>query len=193
MDYIIRTANENEKSQVAQVFAKSFEKDFALLANGVDNVAKIFENGVNVSRVLVAEQNGKLVGAIGCGDSSNRPFHVTKKDCKKHLGFLRAFMAFAVFFEEFVKPFPRPANVGYIDFLGVLEEARGQGIAKALLAKAVEHFPQYDEFILDVTDANTTAIKLYENFGYVEYERIHSKWAKYGAGFKEKVWMRYKK
>ena len=193
MDYIIRVANENEKSQVAEVFAKSFKEDFAVLANGVDNVAKIFENGVNVPRILVAEQNGKLVGALGCGDCSNRAFHVTKKDCKKHLGFLRAYLAHAVFSEEFVKPLPHPANVGYIDFLGVLKEARGQGIAKALLAKVVEHFPQYDEFILDVTDVNTTAIKLYEKAGYVEYKREHSKWAKYGAGFKEKVWMRYTK
>ena len=193
MDYIIRRANENEKNQVAEVFAKSFAEDFAVLANGVDNVAKIFENGVNVSRILVAEQNGKLVGAIGCGDCSNRAFYVTKKDCRIYLSFFRAFLASAVFSEEFVKPFPHPANVGYIDFLGVLEEARGQGIAKALLARVVEHFPQYDEFILDVTDVNTIAIKLYENVGYVEYERIRSKWAKYGAGFKDKVWMRYTK
>ena len=193
MDYIIRIANENEKSQIAEVFAKSFEADFAVLANGVDNVAKIFENGVNPSRILVAEQNGRLVGALGCGDCSDRPFHVTKKDCKKYLGFFRALLAHAVFTEEFVKPFPHPPNVAYIDFLGVLEEARGQGIAKALLAKVVEYFPQYDEFILDVTDVNTTAIKLYEKVGYVEYEREHSRWAKYGAGFKEKVWMRYTK
>ena len=193
MEYIIRMANETEKSQVAEVFAKSFEQDFALLANGVDNVAKIFENGVNVSRILVAEQDGKLVGAIGCGDCTNRAFHVTKKDCRKNLGFFRAFLAHAVFSEEFVKPFPHPANVGYIDFLGVLKEARGQGIGKALLSKVIEQFPQYDEFILNVTDVNTAAIKLYENVGYVEYERIHSKWAKYGAGFKEKVWMRYTK
>ena len=101
-------------------------------------------------------------------------------------------IAFMVFTEEFLHPLTSPINIGYIDILGVLEEARRQGIAKAMLEKVVEYNPGYDELILNTTDINLAAIKLYENFGFVEYERKPYKWAKQ-AGFKEKIWMKYAK
>ena len=159
----------------------------------MDSIANAFEPGVNTECFLVAEQNNEIVGIISCVDSTtNRAFNITAKNCRKHLGFIRGTLAFGVFYEEFMKPITFPKTAGYIDCVGVLEEARGQGIARALLEKAVEQNPQYSEIILDVTENNGTAIQVYEKFGFVEYERVPYKFAKH-APFDEKVWMRYTK
>ena len=192
MEYIVRRAKESEKYQIALTIAHSFKNDFSNFAKNIDNMAKVFESGVDIPRFVVAEKNSKIVGIIGRGDCNGRALNVSKKACRKHLGFIRGSIAFMVFKEEFMQPLICPATTGYIDLVGVLEEARGQGIAKAMLRKTVEYNPEYAEFILNVTDINTGAIKLYEGFGFAEFERKPYKWAKQ-AGFKEKIWMRYTK
>lgn len=192
MEYSIRKAEKSEKPQIARTIAYSFEKDFSGMAKDKDmaSVAKVLENGVDTNRFLVAEQGGKIVGVTGCDDCTGKALSVSKKDCRKHLGFFRGFIAFKVFAEEFMKPFTYPETTGCVAVVGVLEEARGQGIAKAMLKETVAHNPQYFEFILNVTDVNATAIKLYEKFGFIEFERIPYKWAKQ-AGFNAKIWMKY--
>ena len=192
MRYLIRKANEGDKHQIAHTIVYSLEDNFTGLSKSKDNLIKVFENGIDTQRFIVADLNGKIVGITGCADCSGRAMIINKKMCRKNLGFFRGMIAFMVFTEEFLYPLTTPINIGYIDILGVLEEARRQGIAKAMLEKVVEYNPGYNELILNTTDINLAAIKLYENFGFVEYERKPYKWAKQ-AGFKEKIWMRYTK
>lgn len=189
-NYTIRKAKESDKSQIAHVIAYSFEKDFSGFANDMSLIAKVFEKGIDFNRFLVAEQDNKIVGVAGCADCTGRALSINKKDCRKYLGFIRGSIAFMVFKEEFMLPLLYPVNIGNCDIIGVLKEARNQGIGKALLEKMIEYNSDYSEFIINVIDINKTAIKIYENFGFKEFERIPYKWAKQ-SGFKEKIWMRY--
>jgi len=190
LEHNIRKARENEKLRIAQTIAYSFEKDFSGLAKDMECIAKVLENGLDTSRFLVAEQDGKIVGVIACSDCTGRALNITKKDCKNHLGFIRGFIAFQVFYEEFLKPLTYPQTTCYMEVLGVLKEARGQGIGKAMLEKIITVNSGYSEYILNVVENNINAIRIYENFGFVEYERIPYKWAKQ-SGIKAKIWMRY--
>ena len=56
--------------------------------------------------------------------------------------------------------------------LGVLQKARGKGVAKELLKEIINYNPQYNEFILDVDSINASAIKSYTDFGFTEFKRI---------------------
>ena len=190
MKFLIRKANEDDKHQIAHTIVYALEDNFVGLSKSKDSLIKVFENRINTQRFIVADLDGKIVGITGCADCSGRAMTMSKKVCRKNLGFFRGMIAFMVFTEEFLYPLTSPINIGYTDILGVLEEARRQGIAKAMLEKVVEL--GYDELILNTTDINLAAIKLYENFGFVEYERKPYKWAKQ-AGFKEKIWMKYSK
>ena len=190
MEYRIRKAKESEKLQIARTIAHSFEDDFFSLTKDTDRVAKVFENGLDANRFLVAEQADKIIGIICCENCTDRVLRMSRINCIRHFGFIRGYIAFKVFAEEFMEPLAYPPTTGRIAIVGVLEEARGQGVAKAMLKEIIAHNPQYSEFILDVTDINATAIKLYEKFGFVEYDRIPYKWAKQ-AGFNAKIWMKY--
>ena len=186
----VRKTNEGDNVQIARTIAYSFKDDFIGLTKDMALIAKILENGVDTTRFLVAEQNGKIIGIAGCADCDGRAVTPVKKDCRKQLGFIRGSIAYMVFREEFINPLKFPQSTGIIDIVGVLEEARGNGIAKAMLEKTVEINQRYSEFVLNVKDNNAPAIKVYEKFGFKEYERVPYKWAKQ-AGFKEKVWMKY--
>ena len=190
MDFSIRKANDRDKMNIARTIALSFKKDFSGLSKDLERIARVLENGVDPTRFLISELGGNIVGISGCSDYKVRAVTPTKSDCRKHLGLIRGFFAYQVFYEEFVKPINYPATTGYIEIVGVVPEARGKGIAKEMLNKSVELNHQYSEFVLNVTDINVTAIKLYEGFGFVEYERIPYKYAKQ-AGFNTKIYMKY--
>ena len=178
MDFSIRKANGDDKAQIARTLAYCFEQDFSGLTKDMERIARVLENGVDARRFIVAEYDSRIIGITGCADFTGRALSPTKKDCINHLGFIRGSIAYIVLYEESIKPLKCPATTGVIDFVSVLENARGKGVAKAMLDETVESNPQYSEFILNVKDNNDRAIGIYERFGFAEYERVPYKWAK---------------
>jgi len=192
MDYIVRKALSGDSQQIASAIAYSFEKDYSGFTKDMERLTKVLENGVDTNRFIVAELDGKVVGIVACADCTGRAVTPSKKDCRKHLGFIRGSIAFMVFKEEFIKSLTYPPTTGCIDLVGVIKEARGKGVARAMLKNAIDLNPQYNEFVLNVTDINSTAIKLYESFGFAEYERVPYRFAKQ-AGFNAKIYMKLTK
>ena len=190
MNFTVRKAKPTENLSITRTLAYAFEKDFSRLTKDMERVAKAFETGIATNRFIVAEQNGEIIGIAGCADCTGRVLNVSKRDSRKHFGLIRGTIAHMAFRGEFMNQLDFPPTTGVIDFVGVLPKSRGQGVATALLEKVVESNPKYTEFVLNVKDNNYSAIRVYERFGFVEYERVPYKWAKQ-VGFKELVWMRY--
>jgi len=172
MDYIVRKARESDNSNIAQTLVHSFEKVLSALTKNMAAMAKVFEKGIVIERFYVAEQNEKIIGIIACADCTGRALRATKDDCKKHLGLIRGMIVFRVFRSELMRPHSYPATTGCIDVLGVLPQARGKGVAKEMLKTIIENNPQYTEFVLDVDSINTSAIKSYTDFGFIEFKRV---------------------
>ena len=116
MGYLIRKANEDDKYQIAHTIVYSLEDNFTGLSKNKDNLIKIFENGIDTQRFIVAEQNGQIVGITGCSDCTGRAMTMDKKTCRKNLGFFRGMIAFMVFTEEFLYPLTSPQNIGYSQY-----------------------------------------------------------------------------
>jgi len=171
MDYVVRKARESDNLNIAKTIAFSFEKIFSVFTKDMERMAKVFENGIAADRFYVAEQNEKIIGIVACGDSTGRVLKSTKDECKKHLGLIRGLLAFKIIRSELMRPHTYPATTGYIDVIGVLQQARGKGVAKELL-KAIVDNSKYNELVLDVDSDNTQAIKSYTDFGFVEYKRV---------------------
>lgn len=50
----------------------------------------------------------------------------------------------------------------------------------------------YEDYVLDVTDVNTAAIRYYSSLGFKEFKRVKEKHSKQ-KGFLTKIYMRYQK
>ena len=172
MDYVVRKACENDSYGIAKTLAYSFEKNLSILTKDIECIARIFDNGVNTDRFYVAEQNNEIIGVVACTDcKTGRALKSTKSDCIKHLGFIRGTIAFNYICADLMRPMPYPEMTGYIDVVGVLEKARGTGVAKEMLKTMIENNPQYDEFVLEADSKNVAAIKSYTDIGFVEFKR----------------------
>jgi ribosomal protein S18 acetylase RimI-like enzyme len=67
------------------------------------------------------------------------------------------------------------AGEGYIDFIGVDERYRRQGIGKLLLAAALHwmfSFSTIEKVELTVNATNTAAVRLYDGFGFQRGQRM---------------------
>jgi len=189
VDIVIKRAEEESRKSISRVIAYAFQKDFKALVNNMDKVAMAIESGIQIGRFFVAEQNGIIIGVIACTDCTGRAVIVNCADYKKHFGFIRGLIATKILTEEFMAPLQYPSNIGYIEFVAVNENVRGNGIAKKMLQGVIEE-TAYESYILDVTDINTYAIRCYQSFGFVEIDKVPVKHAKQ-KGFNSKIYMQY--
>jgi peptide alpha-N-acetyltransferase len=69
-----------------------------------------------------------------------------------------------------------PATLrGYIAMLAVSSEYRGQGIATALVKKAIDAMANRnaDEVVLETEETNIPAMRLYERLGFLRSKKLH--------------------
>ena len=93
--------------------------------------------------------------------------------------------------EEFESKLDYPVTTGYIEFVSVKKDYRRKGVATTLIKESLK-LSSYDDYVLDVTDINISAINCYNNLGFEEYKRVKEKHGKQ-KGFNEKIYMKYKK
>ncbi len=132
---------------------------------------------------------GEVAGTLAISDCSGRAAKADKSSLVKNFGFIKGIIGAVVLKEEFEKPLNYPITTGYIEFVAIRKNYRRQGIATALLKESML-LSNYQDFVLDVTDINSNAIKCYANLGFEEFERIPEKHAKQ-KGFNERIFMRY--
>ncbi|SCU94378.1 LANO_0E06590g1_1 [Lachancea nothofagi CBS 11611] len=75
---------------------------------------------------------------------------------------------------------------GYIGMLAVAQNFRRRGIAKQLVAVAIEKMQEIgcDEVMLETEVENTTALSLYEGFGFIRLKRMFRYYLNQGDAFK---------
>ena len=188
---IIRRATEADRNNVAFCIAEGFEKDFSILCKDNQKVASAIAVGLNIDRFYVADIDGEIAGVLAISDCTGRAAKADKASLKKHLGFIKGVIGAFVLKEEFEKTLEYPTTTGYIEFVAVRKEYRRQGIATVILQESML-LANYQEYVLDVTDINSNAIRCYTNIGFAEFERIAEKHGKQ-KGFNAKIYMRYRK
>lgn len=186
----IRKAVDADRKQIAYCIAEAFEKDFSALCKDVQIVADAIESGIHIQRFYVAvKKENAVIGALAVADCDGRGLLTDANSYKKHFGFVKGMIAYAVLKEEFEKQLQYPDTVGYIEFVCVLKRYQRKGITTKMLEYALNN-SDYIDYELDVTNINHGAIRCYEKFGFLEYKREKVKHAKQ-KGFEEKIFMRY--
>lgn len=68
-----------------------------------------------------------------------------------------------------------PTRRGYIAMLAVSSNFRGQGVATALVKKAIDAMAERnaDEVVLETEETNIPAMRLYERLGFLRSKKLH--------------------
>jgi ribosomal protein S18 acetylase RimI-like enzyme len=185
----IRKAKEPDRNKVALCIAEGFEKDFSVLCKDTQKVADAIAAGLDLERFYVADVKGNIAGVLAISDCNGRAARAEKVSLKKYFGFFKGTIGTFVLKEEFEKQLEYPVTTGYIEFVAVRKKYRRQGLATAMLRESML-LTNYQDFVLDVTDVNDSAIQCYTSIGFEEFKRIPEKHGKQ-KGFNEKIFMRY--
>ncbi|MCI9194486.1 MAG: GNAT family N-acetyltransferase [Angelakisella sp.] len=189
MEISVRKAGEDHRQEIARCIAEGFEKDFSVLCRDKERVAAAIAPGLEPGKFYIAEAGGTVVGTLAVSDRHGRAARVDRGAMRKHLGLLKGIIGTLVLREEFEVPLDYPPATGYLEFVTVRQAWRGKGIASRLVRESMA-LSGYRDFVLDVTDINTAAIRCYTRLGFREFKRVPEKHPKQ-KGFGAKVYMRY--
>lgn len=191
MNINIRQARENDRSEIALCIAEGFKKDFDVLCKNTHTVAAAISTGIQISKFYVAESENEVVGVVAVSDCNGRAAATDIASYKKNFGFIKGNIANLVLKEEFESPLDYPPTTGYIEFVAVRNAHQRKGIATSILRESMMQ-SSYEDYVLDVTDVNTAAIRCYSALGFKEFKRVKEKHGKQ-KGFSAKIYMRYQK
>lgn len=189
MNINIRNANENDRRNIALCIAEGFKKDFDVLCKNTHTVATAISTGIQISKFYVAESENEVVGVMAISDCNGRAVATDITSYKKNFGFIKGNIANLVLKEEFESSLDYPPTTGYIEFVAVRNTHQRRGVATSMLKESMLQ-SSYKEYVLDVTDVNTAAIRCYSTLGFKEFKRIKEKHSKQ-KGFSAKIYMRY--
>ena len=111
-----------------------------------------------------------------------------KQKLKKNFGFIKGSFAYSTMKKEFHTPLDYPDNTAYIECVATIPEARGKGVATELMKYLLSSLP-YSEYILEVTDTNTAARKIYDRMGFKVFEETSERFGKI-KGFNKRIYMK---
>lgn len=189
MNINIRPADENDRNDIALCIAEGFKKDFDALCKNTHTVATAISTGIQISKFYVAESENEVVGVVAISDCNGRAAAADIASYKKNFGFIKGIIANLVLKEEFESPLDYPATTGYIEFVAVRNAHQRKGIATSMLKESMMQ-SSYEDYVLDVTDVNTAAIRCYSALGFREFKRVQEKHGKQ-KGFSAKIYMRF--
>lgn len=191
MNINIRQATENDRSDIALCIAEGFKKDFDVLCKNTHTVATAISTGLQISKFYVAESENEVVGVVAISDCNGRAATTDIASYKENFGFFKGSIANLVLKEEFESPLDYPPTTGYIEFVAVRNSHQRKGIATSMLKESMIQ-SSYEDYVLDVTDVNTAAIRCYSALGFKEFKRAKEKHSKQ-KGFSVKIYMKYQK
>lgn len=161
------------RPQMGMVFAEGFSHYFHALSSDMSLWARVLSHPFDLQYFYVAVQGDKVMAMAACTDGIS-PIKFDKAICSQVFGFLRGRIAFHQLTKHLANhtfPFEFRAGMGRIELVATASASRGQGLAKHLLSYIIEN-TSYQEYVLEVVDDNTSAIKLYEKCGFEVVQKV---------------------
>jgi len=178
------------RSQIGKIFAEGFYDDgLKHFSKDKTKLAKAIEHMFVLEHFYVAMEGDTIMAIVGCTNKKPPPVKLEKKILIRELGFIRgriAFWGLNKFMANHKYPFEQSEKSGSIEFVATAPEHRGKGAAFGLLSYVME-VSSFAEYVLEVVGHNTTAMRLYEKLGFVEFMRIPGP---KGSGIQHFVYMK---
>lgn len=177
------------RAEAARVFVEGYSNELETLSKDRDAWTRALTPAL-VSEVFygAVDDGGHVLGIAACSNAATRAMRLDPTALRKNLGAVRGSLAALFMGGTFHKSIDDVSDgTGYVECVSTATHARGRGVATALMEHI--HDLPYREFVLEVTDVNAGARRLYERFGYREYRRKPSRFPRI-TGYREAIWMR---
>ena len=190
---IERMSNLDKKNrkEVTQIFVDAYYDSLTFLSKDKNKLNEAFEHAFVSDVFFVAFNQEKAVGILACSTNKSRALHLRKKEFKKYFGFIKGTISLYLMKKNFHAPLNYSDYMTYIECVATSTQARGRGVATHLMEYVYNQLP-YTEYILEVVDNNTNAIRLYEKLGFREFKRKKAKFPKL-MGYKYAIYMKKSK
>ncbi|UOE53668.1 GNAT family N-acetyltransferase [Cytobacillus oceanisediminis] len=186
-------AESNISNEMSTIFVDGFYQWLNYFSKDKAKLYRTFVHMFNTEVFYTAAVDNNIAAIAAC--TNNTPSVKLKySEFRKHLGLIMGSIAYIILKNEFEKkqyPFQISEKMGAIEFVATSVNYRGQRVATELL-KTIMDSTSYDEYVLEVADTNTNAIKLYEKLGFAEFLRIPQKHSK-RSGVNNLVYMKHVK
>ncbi|MEV5998186.1 GNAT family N-acetyltransferase [Streptomyces griseomycini] len=163
---------ESYRRAIAEVFVDGFGPDFSYFSKDSAKLLDALEHALVLDVFHVALIGGRPAGITACTDGRQLSLRHDRRELRRHLGLYKGTIADIGFRREFCKPLPyAKGGTASLEFVATGTKYRGRGVATTLLTHLLT-LPQYDEYVLvDISDVNTAALRLYEKLGFREFKR----------------------
>lgn len=181
--------NRKERRRVVRIFIEGYYEELSIITKDYKLLEETFLHAINPNVFYVAEIEGEVVGIMACVDRHSRAMVIKKQALIGYLGQVKGRLAYRLLYSYFNLPVDLAENTAYIDAVATQKESQGKGVATALF-KLVQAEGEFKHFMLDVTDTNKSAYRLYEKLGFKEIKRKPVKFKKI-RGFNERIYMKF--
>ena len=175
--------------QATEVFVDGFFQSLQFFSKDRARLVRALEHALVKERFFVALMDGKVLGIFAFSAGRLRAFRLDRDVLRKELGWLKGSLFHAFVRQELEKPLGLKDRQCYFEEVATAEAARGKGVATRL-HDHLHAVLDFDEYILEVVDTNTAAVRLYEKLGYAEFKRKQQRWFRKQAGFNARIYMK---
>jgi len=171
----IGKASEPDREKIAEIITDGFydhDAGLKFFTRNKEKFKKFIANALLLEHFYIAVIDNEIAGAVGCTNKRKKQFSLST-DIKiyiKIFGFKGIILWFMlVGGEKYIKP-KTNEKTGVFDIVGTSAKHQRMGVASAII-RHIFSLPEYDNYMLEVADTNTSAIKLYKKLGFTEESR----------------------
>lgn len=172
---LANTLGDAVRPQISTIFVDGFYQWLNYFSKDKAKLERTFRHIFNLDVFhLALDADGTILGMAACTDGEIPAVRLDKREFRTHLGFFTGSFAYMILRREFEKkqyPFPIAKGMGVVEFVAVSARHRGQGVAAQMIRDIFTATP-YTEYVLEVADTNTPAVKTYEKLGFAEFMRM---------------------
>ncbi|MCL2195372.1 MAG: GNAT family N-acetyltransferase [Oscillospiraceae bacterium] len=127
----------------------------------------IFKVGLDPAQVVVALQDDRPVGICGWGKLGSHAAKPSRKLLRQQLGLYGIGVHAGL---NVSQPKLKQDDEGRVEYLAVCASMRGQGVGGKLIEHLCATLP-YRSYMLETTEENTAAVRLYSKLGFVRSQK----------------------
>jgi len=184
----------NPRSAMSVIFVEGWHNVLKIFCTDKTKLRSAFEHIFRLEDFYVALIEAEVVAfvAVSKGANGRNVVQFDRKELRRYLGFIRGNLAHLMLTKEIINrkfPFEILLDTAVVEFVATSPTARGKGLSGRLIEYAMER-QNAQAYILEVVDSNSSAIKVYERLGFVEFSREKSKHPEKYSGFEYYIYMK---